>query len=141
LRANAPRRFKSAFGEVAPATPDHRQKDVSRLELTTLTIKSNCFYAGSMHRHHFGRRAMKMDTQTLIVMAVVGIIAGFLASLVVGGSGILRYLMTGIIGSFVGGFVLKAAGLNLGIKNALILQIVTAAIGAIIVVILARIIA
>jgi uncharacterized membrane protein YeaQ/YmgE (transglycosylase-associated protein family) len=84
---------------------------------------------------------MKMDAQVLIVMAVIGIIAGFLASLVVGGSGILRYLVTGIIGSFVGGFVLNAAGLNLGIKNALISQIVTAAIGAIIVVILARIIA
>jgi uncharacterized membrane protein YeaQ/YmgE (transglycosylase-associated protein family) len=84
---------------------------------------------------------MKMDAQALIVMAVIGIIAGFLASLVVGGNGILRYLVTGIIGSFVGGFVLNAAGLNLGIKNALIAQIVTAAIGAIIVVILARIIA
>jgi uncharacterized membrane protein YeaQ/YmgE (transglycosylase-associated protein family) len=84
---------------------------------------------------------MKMDAQALIVMAVVGIIAGFLASLVVGGSGILRYLVTGIIGAFVGGFVLNAAGLNLGIKNALLSQIVTAAIGAIIVVILARIIA
>jgi uncharacterized membrane protein YeaQ/YmgE (transglycosylase-associated protein family) len=84
---------------------------------------------------------MKMDAQALIVMAVIGIIAGFLASLVVGGSGILRYLVTGIIGAFVGGFVLNAAGLNLGIKNALLSQIVTAAIGAIIVVILARIIA
>jgi uncharacterized membrane protein YeaQ/YmgE (transglycosylase-associated protein family) len=84
---------------------------------------------------------MKIDAQALIVMAVIGIIAGFLASLVVGGNGILRYLVTGIIGSFVGGFVLNAAGLNLGIKNALIAQIVTAAIGAIIVVILARIIA
>jgi uncharacterized membrane protein YeaQ/YmgE (transglycosylase-associated protein family) len=84
---------------------------------------------------------MKPDVQSLIIMAVVGIVAGWLASIVVGGSGLIRYLVTGIIGSFVGGYVLNAVGLNLGIKNPLASQIVTSAIGAIIVVILARIIA
>lgn len=84
-----------------------------------------------------------MDDQTrdLIIFAIIGIIAGFLASLVVGGSGIIRYLVTGIIGAFVGGYLFKALGFNLGIGNELVSQIVTAAIGAIIVVLLARLIA
>ena len=84
---------------------------------------------------------MKIDTQALVVMAIIGIAAGWLASWVVGGGGLLRYLITGLIGSFVGGFVLNAAGINLGIKNALASQIVTAAVGAIIVTLLARFIA
>ncbi len=84
---------------------------------------------------------MKMDTQALIIMAVIGVVAGFLASLLVGGSGLLRYLVTGIIGSFVGGWLLSALGVNLGIRNALASQIATSTIGAIVVVVLARIIA
>ena len=76
-----------------------------------------------------------MDEQTrdLLVFAVIGIVAGFLASLVVGGDGLIRYLVTGIIGAFVGGYLFKALGINLGIGNAFISQIVTAAIGAIII--------
>lgn len=84
---------------------------------------------------------MKMDTQTLVVMVVIGLVAGFLASIVVGGGGLLRYLITGIIGAFVGGFVLSALNVNLGIKNPLVAQIVTATIGAILVVLAARLIA
>lgn len=84
---------------------------------------------------------MKVDTQALIVMAIIGIVAGWLASWVVGGGGLIRYLITGVLGAFVGGFALNAAGINLGIKNPLASQIVTAAIGAIIVSLLARFIA
>ncbi|MEL6208810.1 MAG: GlsB/YeaQ/YmgE family stress response membrane protein, partial [Pseudomonadota bacterium] len=43
--------------------------------------------------------------------------------------------------AFVGGFLLSAVGLNLGIKNALLSQIVQATIGAIVVVLVARLIA
>jgi uncharacterized membrane protein YeaQ/YmgE (transglycosylase-associated protein family) len=84
-----------------------------------------------------------MDSQTrdLIVFALVGIIAGFLASLVVGGDGLIRYLITGIIGAFVGGYLFRALGINLGIGNAFLSEVVTAAVGAIVIVILARLIA
>jgi uncharacterized membrane protein YeaQ/YmgE (transglycosylase-associated protein family) len=84
---------------------------------------------------------MKVDTQQLIIWAVIGIVAGWLASLVVGGGGLLRYLITGLIGAFVGGFVFSAAGWRLNLGNEWLEQIVVAAIGAIIVVILARAIA
>jgi uncharacterized membrane protein YeaQ/YmgE (transglycosylase-associated protein family) len=82
-----------------------------------------------------------MDTRALAVMLVVGLLAGWLASFVVGGSGLLRYILTGVIGSFVGGFVLRGFAIQLGIKNELLNQIVTASIGAVIVVVLARILA
>ena len=54
--------------------------------------------------------------------------------------GLLGSLVAGVVGSFVGGPVLNALGINLGIRNALAARIVTSTIGAIIVVILARII-
>lgn len=84
-----------------------------------------------------------MDNQTrdLLVFALIGIIAGFLASLVVGGGGLVRYLITGIVGAFVGGYLFRVLGINLGIRNALVSEIITAAIGAIVVVLLARLIA
>ena len=84
---------------------------------------------------------MNMNTQQIIIMVVIGIVAGWLASLVVGGGGLLRYLITGLIGAFVGGFVFKTAGWRLNLGNEVVEQIVVSAIGAIIIVILARLIA
>jgi uncharacterized membrane protein YeaQ/YmgE (transglycosylase-associated protein family) len=84
---------------------------------------------------------MNEQTRDLVIFALIGIVAGFLASLVVGGDGLVRYLITGIIGAFVGGYLFRALDINLGIGNPLISQIVTAAIGAIVVVLLARLIA
>ena len=78
-------------------------------------------------------------TRQLVVLGIIGLIAGYLASIVLGGSGLIRYLVTGVIGAFVGGYVLQALGV--GIQNKFASQIVTATIGAIAVVILARIIA
>lgn len=84
---------------------------------------------------------MNVNTQQLIIMAVVGIVAGWLASLVVGGGGILRYLITGILGAFVGGWLFNAAGWRLNLGSEIADQIVTSAVGAIILVLLARLIA
>ena len=83
-----------------------------------------------------------MDAKGLIVFLIVGIVAGFLASLIVGGGGgLIYYLIIGVIGAFVGGFLLGALGVKIGTGNAIVNQIITSTIGAIIVVILARIIA
>ena len=84
---------------------------------------------------------MDDKTKALLVFAVIGLIAGFLASIVVGGSGLIQYLLSGVIGAFVGGWLLNALGVNLGIKNPLVAQIVTATIGAIVVVLIAELIA
>ncbi|MGE0626757.1 MAG: GlsB/YeaQ/YmgE family stress response membrane protein [Hyphomicrobiaceae bacterium] len=84
---------------------------------------------------------MNRQTQQIVIFLVIGIVAGWLASLVVGGGGLLRYLVTGVIGAFVGGYLLSALNVSLGIKSAILSQIVTATIGAIVVVVLARLIA
>ena len=84
---------------------------------------------------------MNLDAQKLIIWAIIGIVAGWLASVVIGGGGgLLRYLITGLIGAFVGGFVFQMAGWKINLGNEWLEQIVIAAIGAIIVVIIARIV-
>jgi len=86
--------------------------------------------------------AMNIDTRALVVFAIIGVLAGFLASLLLGGGGgILRYLITGIVGAFVGGYLFDALKINLGIGNKFVSEVVTATVGAVIVVIIARILA
>src|SRR4029453_10014725 len=58
----------------------------------------------------------RMDTRSLIIFLVIGVVAGFLASLVVGGGGLITYLVSGVIGSFVGGYLFSALKINLGLK-------------------------
>ncbi|MHB1102808.1 MAG: GlsB/YeaQ/YmgE family stress response membrane protein [Devosia sp.] len=82
-----------------------------------------------------------MDTRSILIFLGIGILAGFLASLIVGGGGLITYLVSGVIGSFVGGYLFSALNINLGIKNDLVRQIITSTVGAIIVLLLARLIA
>lgn len=77
----------------------------------------------------------------VVVFLIIGGIAGWLASWIVGGSGLLTYLISGVIGAFVGGYVFSALRINLPIRNVWLSQIVTATVGAIIVVLVARLIA
>jgi uncharacterized membrane protein YeaQ/YmgE (transglycosylase-associated protein family) len=84
---------------------------------------------------------MNMNTQQLIVTAIVGIVAGWLASIFVGGpSSLIGYLITGLIGAFVGNIVLGSVGWKPNVGNDLADSVITSAIGAIIVVILAKLI-
>ena len=88
-----------------------------------------------------GQVAMgRMDTRSLVIFLVIGLVAGFLASLVVGGGGLITYLISGVIGAFVGGWLFSALKISLNL-NPLLVQIITSTVGAIIVVIIARLIA
>jgi uncharacterized membrane protein YeaQ/YmgE (transglycosylase-associated protein family) len=84
---------------------------------------------------------MSMGAQALLIFLLIGLVAGFLASLIVGGGGLIRCLLSGIIGAFVGGFLFNALGISLGIENAIVVQIIHATVGAIVVVLIARAIA
>ena len=83
----------------------------------------------------------RMDTRSILIFLGIGLLAGFLASLIVGGSGLITYLLSGVIGSFVGGYLFTALNINLGIRNDLLRQIITSTVGAIIVLLVARLIA
>lgn len=81
------------------------------------------------------------DITPIIVFLAIGLVAGWLASLVLGGGGLLRNLIVGVIGSFVGGYVLNLAGVRLPIDNVWVSSIVTATIGALLVIVVARVVA
>ena len=81
----------------------------------------------------------------LIVMAVNGLIAGWLAGLLLGGGGLIRNMIVGIIGAFVGGILVRYELLQLpaavtNVTNAVPYgtQILISTIGAAIVIIVAR---
>lgn len=82
-----------------------------------------------------------LDKQALAAQLGIGLVAGWLASWIVGGSGLLRYALTGVVGSFVGAFLLDRLGIELGIRNPLTSRIVTATIGAVLVILAARLVA
>lgn len=81
-----------------------------------------------------------MNTQQLVVTALIGVVAGWLASLIVGGvkGGLVGMLIAGIVGSFVGGFILKSLNVRIGVGNAIVDNIIQSAIGAIVVILVAR---
>jgi uncharacterized membrane protein YeaQ/YmgE (transglycosylase-associated protein family) len=76
-----------------------------------------------------------------IIMAVNGLIAGWLAGLILGGGGLIRNMFVGIIGAFVGGALVRAGWIQVPIPFDSIWahQILVSTIGAILVLILARI--
>jgi uncharacterized membrane protein YeaQ/YmgE (transglycosylase-associated protein family) len=85
---------------------------------------------------------MDANTRPLLIFLLIGLVAGFIASLIMGGGGgLLRYLVTGVIGAFVGGYLFGLLNVDLGIRNRVASDIVTASVGAIIVIMLARLIA
>jgi uncharacterized membrane protein YeaQ/YmgE (transglycosylase-associated protein family) len=76
----------------------------------------------------------------LIIMAINGLIAGWLASIVLGGGGLIRNMVVGIIGAVIGGYLVQQGLLNLPFDlgtwgN----QIAVSTIGALIVILIARI--
>lgn len=81
------------------------------------------------------------NARSIVIFLVIGLVAGWLASLIVGGGGLLTYMVSGVLGAFVGGYLLSALKINLPIRNVWVSQILTATVGAIIVVIVARLIA
>ena len=78
-----------------------------------------------------------------IVMALNGLIAGWIAGLILGGGGLIRNMFVGIIGAYIGGAMVRANLLNLPFTTGSKFgdQVVVSTIGAILIVILARIIA
>ena len=75
-------------------------------------------------------------------MLVNGLIAGWLAGILLGGGGLIRNLIVGLIGAFVGGFLVHSGLLNLPFNfDAMIPygnQIAVSTIGAMLVILIAR---
>jgi uncharacterized membrane protein YeaQ/YmgE (transglycosylase-associated protein family) len=85
---------------------------------------------------------MNDQARSIFSWIIIGLIAGFLASMIVGGGGgLLGWLIAGLIGSVVGGFLAQQLNIKLNLGSPFLEQIIISGVGAIIVLIIARIIA
>ncbi len=77
-----------------------------------------------------------MDVQALIIMLLLGAIAGWLAGLIVTGYGfgLIGNIVVGIVGALIGGWLLPQIGLSTG--GGTVGTIITAVIGAVILLLL-----
>jgi uncharacterized membrane protein YeaQ/YmgE (transglycosylase-associated protein family) len=79
-----------------------------------------------------------------IILGVIGLVAGWLCGMLLGGGGLIRNLIVGVLGALVGGLLVKMKLLTLPFVIPFAPwgeMIVVATIGAMIVTILARVLA
>lgn len=75
----------------------------------------------------------------LLYILVIGAVSGWLAGMIMKTSGgLLMDVILGIVGSFVGGWVLAKLGIRLNIGSPTISLIVTSVIGAVVVLFVAQ---
>jgi uncharacterized membrane protein YeaQ/YmgE (transglycosylase-associated protein family) len=83
---------------------------------------------------------MQMSSESLLVILFVGLVAGWLAGLIVQGNGfgLVGDLIIGILGAFIGSWLLPRLGIHLG--TGLISAIVNATIGAVLLLLIVRLV-
>jgi uncharacterized membrane protein YeaQ/YmgE (transglycosylase-associated protein family) len=81
---------------------------------------------------------MSLSNESLFVIVLVGIVAGFLAGKIVdgGGFGLIGDLIVGVIGAFIGDWLLPRLNINLGVGT--VALIINATIGAIVLLLIIR---
>lgn len=79
-----------------------------------------------------------MTLQTLIILLIVGAVAGLLAEAVVKGRrlGLVGAVIVGVLGAFIGGWLFGLLGLSIG--SGIIAEIITAFVGAVLLLLLLR---
>ncbi|WP_087686214.1 MULTISPECIES: GlsB/YeaQ/YmgE family stress response membrane protein [unclassified Pandoraea] len=76
---------------------------------------------------------------SILILLLVGLVAGWLAGLVVGGSfGLIGDIVVGVIGAFIGAWLLQHLGIAIG--HGTFGRIITATIGAIVLLALLRLV-
>ena len=83
---------------------------------------------------------MNLSNQSLLVILVVGIVAGWLAGRVMagGGFGLIGDLIVGLIGAFIGDWLLPQLGIHLG--AGIVALILNAFIGAVVLLLILRLV-
>ena len=83
---------------------------------------------------------MHMSGESLLIILLVGIVAGWLAGQIVQGTGfgLIGDLIIGIIGAFIGSWVLPQLGTHLG--AGLVAAIANATIGAVLLLLIIRLV-
>ena len=77
---------------------------------------------------------MNLDMQSLLILIVVGIVAGWLAGVIVRGYGLglVGNLIVGVIGAFLATWLLPKLGMTFSVGNAMVTAILYATIGAVV---------
>jgi len=75
-----------------------------------------------------------MDTQSLLILLLVGAVAGFLAGTIVRGYGLglVGNIVVGVIGAFLAGWGLPRLGVTFSVGSPILTSIVYATIGAVV---------
>jgi uncharacterized membrane protein YeaQ/YmgE (transglycosylase-associated protein family) len=122
-----------------------RDEFLSSVSIVVWVVSESIGAAGvtarKMIRRFFRGTAMNLSNESLIVILLVGIVAGWLAGQVVrgGGFGLVGDLIVGIIGAFVGDWLLPRLDIHLGVG--IVSLIINATIGAIVLLIVIRLLA
>lgn len=79
-----------------------------------------------------------MTTESLVIFIVVGLLAGFLAGVVVRGHGLglVGNLVVSVVGALLAGWLLPRDGVSFSVVNPLVTSIVYATIGAVVLLLL-----
>lgn len=82
-----------------------------------------------------------LEARDIAVWVVMGLLAGMIADVFVWGSGsLLGYLVAGLVGSVVGGYLARQFNINLRLNSIFLEQMIISVVGAIIVLIVVRVI-
>lgn len=83
-----------------------------------------------------------MAVQTLLIWALVGAVAGWLAGMIVkgGGFGLIGDIIVGIVGAVVSGWLLPKLGVHISVGSPIVSVILSATIGAVVLLLLIRLI-
>lgn len=75
-----------------------------------------------------------METQSILIILVLGALAGWLAGMVFqgGGLGLIGNIIVGIVGGFVGYWLLPKLGVHINTGTGWLNYVLTAAIGAVV---------
>ncbi|SFI06988.1 Transglycosylase associated protein [Bosea sp. OK403] len=84
---------------------------------------------------------LMLDWRVLAPTIALGTVTGFVASLIVGGGGLLRHAVVGVLGMLVGQGLVRLTGWRLRTGHGFLDEMAMAVLGAILVVLLARFIA
>jgi uncharacterized membrane protein YeaQ/YmgE (transglycosylase-associated protein family) len=145
--------------QINAAVPQHREPNLLHHEIAGEAVgclDNDCAHAVASDLHDvgageptqsviivpidrsIGRRVMHLSNQSLLVIILVGIIAGWLAGRVMegGGFGLIGDLLVGLIGAFVGDWMLPRLGIHLG--TGLVAAIMNAFIGAVVFLLILR---
>jgi uncharacterized membrane protein YeaQ/YmgE (transglycosylase-associated protein family) len=83
---------------------------------------------------------MYMSSESLLIILLVGLVAGWLAGQIVQGTGfgLMGDLAIGVVGAFIGGWLLPQLGIHLG--SGMVSAILDATIGAFLLLVIVRLV-